>query len=161
MNGVTVPAISLWQPFAALLVNGHRYTNGKRVENRGWPLPQRMCGQWTLVHAALREPTSWDMTHAGEMGSEAGIPVSDIFLWTRAPRGGFVGAVKFGMTLSLAEARLRRDLCPVWADGLFCWETTDARPLPFVPWRGSQGFFRVPLSALPPEYQWLGEEGGA
>ena len=42
--------ISLWQPWVAAVLY-----HGKRIENRGWALPQSKIGEVTLIHAALNK----------------------------------------------------------------------------------------------------------
>lgn len=195
MSNIFIPAISLWQPWAWLLVHGHEHANGKRVENRGWPLPtgpSGMAGAWCLIHAAKAGcqmvppryhcPTpnpndspryfGWPdstclvaaMTAAANAGLEVCPRVGDVMQC-----GGIVGAVRWdgycdrqnGTWSTMSRICDLKDATPrlrYWfGDTRYLWFTMDARPLPFVPWRGRQGFFRVPLAELPAEYQWLGE----
>lgn len=84
MSKGDLPALSLWQPYASLVVTGT-----KRHETRGWS-PGSLTGRRIAVHAALRAPkrAEIDMLHPlvcmcfGEM-------------WYRdLPRGVFVGTVE-------------------------------------------------------------------
>lgn len=175
-TGLEVPAISLWQPWAWLLVHGHEHPNGKRVENRRWPLPPRyvdlaavndkMVGKWCLIHAAKNQDVA-EFAYARDTARRAGMMPDDLWgEWTNfVPRlsfGGIVGVVQWRLQID-GESRpesgtvARAFYDSPWFVGEKGWVTEAARPLPFVPWRGSQGFFRVPLAALPVEYQWLGE----
>ena len=42
-------AISVWQPWAWLIVHGH-----KTIETRSWPAPEALIGQRIAIHAAQR-----------------------------------------------------------------------------------------------------------
>ncbi|HUX01549.1 MAG TPA: hypothetical protein VMY35_11275 [Phycisphaerae bacterium] len=165
MGVIEVPALSLWQPWAWLLVHGHEHANGKRIENRRWPLPESACGRWCLIHAAKRGATEKELLAARCVARAAGLPAPDLpwcneqLMQTNAAGavvaafGGIVGAVKWG-----APADCEAHYSSPWWAGPFGWPTLDAKVLPFVAWRGRQGLFGVPLSGLPAAYQWLGKE---
>ncbi len=99
----TLPCISLWQPWAGLLVHGHEHPNGKRVENRTWDLPATMRGRWCLVHAAktnrreefdAAEQILFDIP-------DIHLDYSEIYDPPREQRrlfGGIIGAVKLPQT---------------------------------------------------------------
>lgn len=48
--------ISLWQPWAHLIVTGH-----KRIETRSWRAPKDLIGERIGIHAAARRPTAQDL----------------------------------------------------------------------------------------------------
>lgn len=50
-----IPAISLWQPWASLVVRGL-----KAYEFRTWAAPRRFVGKRVAIHAAARKPTRAD-----------------------------------------------------------------------------------------------------
>jgi len=52
-------ALTLWQPMAWAIAEGH-----KPVENRTWPLPSRMVGQRFAIHAGKKYDPDWaEMIH--------------------------------------------------------------------------------------------------
>jgi activating signal cointegrator 1 len=92
-----VLAISLWQPWASLLVSGH-----KRVETRSWFPPESVRGRWVAVHgAATRVPRPLLVELGGKLKAiedpRANESASRIFqgISGLAPRGAVVGLVRF------------------------------------------------------------------
>ena len=166
MTTETIPCISLWQPWAWLLVHGHEHPDGKRVENRTWPLPAAMIGRWCLIHAAKaikpNERLAAGRVAATLTGWAPRVALARLTSDTEEfPLGGIVGAVKWE-TCCEVEALFEDDglgapppSIRAWAVGPHCWITSAAKPLPFVSLCGRQGFWNVPLSSLPDEYQWL------
>jgi ASCH domain len=125
-------AISLKQPWAWLVVNGH-----KLIENRSWPTPFR--GR-VLIHASK----SWDsdnfpFSHAGqfqlnrvELPYPNHMPDRVEYYLT----GGIVGEVTI-------TGCVKENDDP-WFFGPFGFLLKDARSLPFVPCRGALQIFDVP-----------------
>jgi hypothetical protein len=120
-----VKALSIRQPWAWLIVHGH-----KPVENRTWPTSHR--GD-TLIHA-------------GKVFDDEGLAsVLEVFPHMRAvlPQqyelGGIVGRAQL---LNCVQTHPSR-----WFTGPWGFVMYDARPMPFVPLRGVLGFFDVPMSA--------------
>lgn len=123
--GAGVKAISIQQPWAWLIANGH-----KDVENRSWPTKLR--GR-VLIHAGKKLDVD------GYNFVRRTFP--DIPLPTRFDVGGIVG-----------EARItdcvRRSDSP-WFFGEYGFVMAEAKPLEFVAVRGQLGFFDVDLFAPP------------
>lgn len=57
-------ALTLWQPWATLMAIG-----AKKIETRGWPMPQKIHGAWIALHAA-----SVATTPAGELRAAFDVP---------------------------------------------------------------------------------------
>ncbi len=116
-------ALSIRQPWAWLIVNGH-----KDVENRSRRTHLRGRIQ---VHASLgmtRDEYAAAYAIADEEGVE--LPPFDKLL-----RGGIMGQVDIIDCLAIA-------VCDSpWAFGPFCYVLSNPKPLPFQPCKGSLGFF--------------------
>lgn len=124
-------AFSIRQPWAWLIVNGH-----KDIENRSWSTKFR--GR-VLIHAGK------EMTDAEFEDAATSIamlrPIDPLPLgeMAKAPRGGIVGVA----TIVDCVPPARR--ASGWhVDGAFGFLIADARPLPFVPCKGALSFFNVP-----------------
>lgn len=122
-------ALSVRQPWAWLIVNGH-----KDVENRDWS-----CGYRgpLLIHAGKT------LTH--KYHREQQQVIADVFgivlpAWDQLPRGGIVGVATLVDVVDDSDSP--------WftgrVDGGCGWVLRDARPLPFYPCAGALGFFNVP-----------------
>jgi hypothetical protein len=124
-----VKALSIRQPWAWLIVNGH-----KDIENRGWYTPHR--GDF-LVHAGKaygprlhKEDQEFFMEGYGILLP----PFADI------PLGGIVGAARI--------IDCKRDLESRWyVEDSWGFVLTGMKTLPFQPLKGALGWFEVP-----PEY---------
>jgi len=46
---LTIPAVTLWQPWASLIASG-----AKPFETRAFPIPARLLGKRVAIHAAAR-----------------------------------------------------------------------------------------------------------
>lgn len=121
-------ALTIWQPWASLIISGH-----KRVENRRWLTHYRGP---LAIHAARQvDPEADDILSA------AGVtPPAD------APRGVILGVVdvvdvvRFGSRLpGFDEYNLGPDL---FAWGPYCWILRNPRPLATpIPARGQPGLW--------------------
>lgn len=133
-------AITLWQPWASLWCLGV-----KKHETRHWPTDHT---GWLIVHAAARKidkyyQREFELICVGSFGEN--------FRET-LPRGAFVGAV--WMTGCHPTHDRIYDLddlaCGDFSPGRFAWSATQntlyTKP---VPYKGQQGFFRVPADLLP------------
>jgi uncharacterized protein (UPF0264 family) len=135
-------ALSLKQPWAALLVHGR-----KTIEVRRWSTARR--GR-VLIHAA-RVP---------DQRPEAWVHVTPDIEATARLGGGIIGEARLvGCNTYRSLQRFVRDQRnhlnrPEWfqSSGLYGFVFTDARPLPFRRLRGSLYFFRVEavVAAAPP-----------
>lgn len=132
----TETALSIMQPWAWLIVNGH-----KDVENRTW---KRDFRGRIAVHAGLRmdidamrdlirgiHPVTGEALPAALIDS---IVYADI--WGDFHRGGIVGEVTI--------TGCSDDVDSLWFVGPYGFTLADARPLPFRPLKGALGFFKVP-----------------
>lgn len=136
---MTYPALTIWQPWAWLIVQGY-----KDLENRSWSTPHRGTLQ---IHAGRRfdDDFDWEWAQAIlERDHNAAMPTSlDAF-----PLGGIVGRVTL---IACAErgqrvegwspGRLFIDDSP-WFTGRFGWALKDPQPRAFQPCRGNQGLFK-------------------
>lgn len=112
-------ALSIQQPWAWLIVHGH-----KSVENRTWP-------------TNYRGPL---LIHAGKTFDHDGYEwVCDVF-GIAIPTGLDVGGIVGHATLT---ACVREHPSP-WFFGPFGFVLTDAAPMPLEPCRGQLGIFRAP-----------------
>lgn len=80
------PALSIRQPWAWLIVNGH-----KDVENRDWPTNFR--GQ-LLVHAGLTMTRRYYDQISQELGNAGLLPPGGLPAYEALARGGFVGKTR-------------------------------------------------------------------
>lgn len=119
-------ALSIRQPWAWLIVNGH-----KDIENREWPT--RFRGHF-LVHAGK------GMTRAEYEGAVDTIDYvgrKDIVLppFEALERGGIVGEAEIVGCVLISESK--------WFFGRYGFQIAHGKPLPFRPCKGSLGFFKV------------------
>lgn len=124
-------ALSILQPWAWLIVNGH-----KPVENRTWKTNFR--GQ-VLIHAGKgldvnADNDIWNNRHpvTGEQ-SERTAGLMHPNEWER---GGIVGIATITDCVTSFDS--------AYFEGPFGFVMADAKPCTFVPWRGQLGFFDVP-----------------
>lgn len=119
-------ALSIRQPWAWLIVNGH-----KDIENREWPT--RIRGR-VLVHAGK------GMTRAEYEGCLDTIDYvgrRDIQLpaFGALERGGIVGEVDIVGCVTKSESK--------WFFGRYGFVLANAKPLPFRPLKGALSFFEI------------------
>ena len=126
---LNIPALSIRQPWAWLIVNGH-----KDIENRDWKTPFR--GRF-LVHAGL------SMTRPAYEEVVTQLVMSDIlvslpdFESMRAQLGGFVGWSNVVDCIQDHPSQWKQP--ESWGFVL-----KDSEPMPFIPYKGRLGFFNVP-----------------
>lgn len=120
-------ALSIKQPWAWFIVEGY-----KPIENRSWPMPKEMVGQWCFIHASKSYVKSeWDQ--ACKFAIKAGVthlPNPD-----RIARGGIIGMVKLTRCVMQSDSP--------WFVGKFGFVMVRPYPLPFLPYAGQTGFFEV------------------
>lgn len=138
-------ALSYRQPWAWAMLHA-----GKNIENRHW---RRKLEGRVLIHAA-KGCTSREYTIALAFMHAAGVDLS------RVPqlrglgaggldRGGIVGVLTFtGEVLPPNDDRPERWHMPEQ----YGYFVRDAKPLPFLPWKGALGVFDVPDDALAAAY---------
>lgn len=121
-------ALSVRQPWASAII-----TRGKPVENRSWPTGVRGL---VLVHASSRRPTKSDIAEYEKVARWAVVEEP----WGSHPcdalLGGFVGAVEIVDCVRAMDSP--------WFFGDYGFVLRNPRPLPFVPYKGSLGFFDIP-----------------
>lgn len=136
MTNVYTKCISLWQPWATLLVRGF-----KKNETRSWPLNHR--GR-TLIHAAKR----WTREQARLCASWPFNEYLDIR--ETLPLGCLVGVVDFARVDPVHECGVAfhshewhfGDYSP----GRWVWQTSDRIEFTFpIPHRGAQGVVNVDI----------------
>jgi len=148
----TIPCLSLWQPWATLMAIG-----AKKNETRSWetmyrgPLAIHAAKKWSgdLAHVVCRDPYRtvldglWPSgTSAHDMGGK-GLPL-----------GCIVAVVRLHACIRIGE----RNAPPAgsnefefgdYTPGRFAWCTDNVQRLETpIPWKGAQGLFRVPISAI-------------
>jgi hypothetical protein len=131
----TLPCLSVRQPWAWLIVNGH-----KPVENRSWSTGFR--GR-LLIHAGKTLDESYLEEVQASLRMEFGEAAPVLPPIDQLERGGVVGEVV--MTDCVREHASR------YFTGPYGFVMAGAKSLPFVPWRGMQGFFNVPAHAIESE----------
>jgi len=127
-----IAALSIRQPWAWLIVNGH-----KDVENRDWPTPFR---GGLLVHAGLTMARSY-YEEVVEDVADLGLHSVTLPPFEELERGGFVGWTH-------VVDCVREHPSPWKQEGSHGFVLRDSRPIPFVPWKGRLGFFNVPREAI-------------
>jgi len=149
-----VKAISLWQPWASLMLLSTEYR--KRFETRSWDTSHRGI---LLIHSVMRMPPgSLELARREPFKSA----LEDDPLWS-IRRGHILGAVNLSRTykiegnkkLLLADGRHEESFGD-WREGRFAWWCPDAVRFktPFF-CRGRQRFFDVPdRSVLLATEQW-------
>ena len=116
-------ALSIRQPWAWLIVNGH-----KDIENRDWPT--RMRGP-ILIHAS-KGMTRDEYATARSVAYSEGV---EIPAFEDLERGGIVGQ-------AVISGCVTGSISP-WFFGKYGFVLADAQRLPFRPLRGQLGFFDV------------------
>lgn len=113
-------ALSILQPWAWLIANGH-----KDIENRVWRTNFRGA---FLIHAGKR----WGREQRDDLAQvRAAFP--DIALPASFDLGGIIGSARI--------ADCVEDYPSPWFNGPFGFVVADAAPLPFQPCRGMLSFF--------------------
>jgi hypothetical protein len=131
-----LPALSIMQPWAWLIVNGH-----KDIENRDWPT--RFRGP-VLIHAgkridedaALSLRRGYHPCHGGRGRLHLELPEA----WET---GGIVGEAEIYDCVTASENS--------WFMGRFGFLIRSQAPVPLVPCKGALGFFRPNYNEPPAE----------
>lgn len=128
MITTTIPALTIWQPWASLVAVG-----AERYETRSWPAPQTLQpGDLLAIHAA-RRATAWDKlattvaAAAARVLMQAGIDVGSVLLGEDPlPKGEIVAVCQFCgcypteqiLRPISAQERMFGD----WSPGRYAWE---------------------------------------
>jgi len=139
-------ALSIRQPWAWLITQGQAVQPPKVAEFRTWATEYR---GWLLIHASkTRDADGWAAARAVAEQHQVELPAP-----AEVATGGIVGAAR------LADCVAHSD-CPWYYAAKAGGDRralllADATPVAFVPWRGEQGLFDIPLArklqALEPE----------
>lgn len=129
-----IPALSIRQPWAWLIVNGH-----KDIENRSWSTPFR--GRF-LVHAGKALTRKQYEGVKNILWLHCDSTVSDqIPAYEDLQLGGFVG-------WSTVVDCVREHDSPWKEHESYGFVLRDSKPTPFVPWKGRLGWFNVPAGTV-------------
>jgi hypothetical protein len=130
MSAIMLPCISILQPYAWLIVNGH-----KDIENRTWPTKFR--GR-ILIHAGKAYSRLEHDDYAAEFAEDFGIQLP---AFDDMPRGGIVGSATITDCVREHPSRWKMADC-------YGFVLKDQRVRPFIPYRGQLGIFRVPSETI-------------
>ncbi|MDQ0472778.1 ASCH domain-containing protein [Labrys wisconsinensis] len=127
-------ALSIMQPWAWLIVNGH-----KDVENRDWPTAFRGP---VLIHAGkkLDEYAAADVRNRRHPVTGERLPFD---CPTEFETGGIIGEAQIVGCFTASKSP--------WFVGKFGFLIHNARPLPFRPCRGMLGFFEPDFTPIDPK----------
>lgn len=132
----TLPCISILQPYAWLIVNGH-----KDIENRGWRTSFR--GR-ILIHAGKKYSRREHDEYAEELAEDyPNRPSITLPPFEQMPLGGIVGSA------TITDCVLEHP-SPWKIVGSWGFVLKDQRVRPFVPYRGQLSIFGVPESVVKP-----------
>lgn len=123
-----IPALSIRQPWAWLIVNGH-----KDIENRDWPTSFR--GR-LLVHAGLTMTRTYYDQVVQELDGMGLLP-PDLPAYEDLHRGGFVGWTHVTDCVQEHHSKWKQE-------GSWGFVLRNSRPTEFLAWKGQLGFFNVP-----------------
>lgn len=131
-------ALSLWQPWAWLVVHG-----GKDVENRTWRTNFR--GD-LLIHASSHRLTATERLEflefcTRQFGNEEGLEIHERARHHGIDLGGVLGFVEIVDCIPDSQSP--------WAmSNQWHWLVANPRPLAFHPWKGQRGLFEVDLQEM-------------
>lgn len=145
-------ALTVWQPWASLIVAG-----AKPYEYRRWPAPAAVQGQRIVIHAgarAIRRAEVQDiLLRLRQAPEETGlVPAIAVPILERAlSQPGDLPLASGLATAVLGTPRRATEIHADVADSdridehVWGWPLTDIRPMtPIVPARGAQGFWTWP-----------------
>ena len=157
-----LPALTIWQPWAALIIAGL-----KPFEFRGWPAPAAVIGQRFMIHAGVHKVKPEDirsllyrlerdsgMSSCGEVLSPARLAtaVSIVREHGLLARGAFCGTAVLGTPVKSAVLLRGRTAPPGFEvdPEQWAWPIEQARGFAPVPATGRQGFF---VANVPDEWR--------
>jgi hypothetical protein len=133
--------ISIWQPFASLVVHGC-----KVFETRGWPAPQSLIGR-ELGIAATKSINPAQRAHCAQESFQLSYAATALPEWETLPRGALLGHVTLCAVEEIDEELLENvsvheQAFGWWEPGGYAWRLTNPVIYPEpVPIRGRQGIF--------------------
>ena len=122
-----IPALSIRQPWAWLIVNGH-----KDIENRDWPTNFR--GR-LLIHAGLTMSRTY-YDHVVQELDGMGLLPAALPTYDELPRGGFVGWTHVTDCVQEHHSKWKQE-------GSWAFVLRNSNPIEFKPWKGKLNFFNV------------------
>lgn len=125
-----LPAISIKQPWAWLVVNGY-----KDLENR--TTLKNFRGD-VLIHASKKYDTNFPLFVSDRAYDLMPNEVHSLFVTKKMDTGGIVGVATFTDSVTKSESP--------WFVGPNAFSIENARPLPFTPCKGALGFFTPKIS---------------
>jgi len=145
-----VKALTIWQPWASLIVAG-----AKPYEFREWPAPRWVQGQRIAIHAGARSVRRAELADllnrlasdiAWTTGLRPEIALPLLERWWRAPQllplASVLGTAVLGTPRRSGEITGEFGGPKDRPGGNWAWPLTDIRPLePIVPAKGAQGFW--------------------
>jgi hypothetical protein len=137
MPGVTLYALSLKQPWAALVAHGL-----KSIEVRSWPVKYRGP---LLIHAAKindERPEGWQ--YLTDEAQETAKLQGGVIAWTELVDCRFYGSLA---TFSRDQEKHRNAVNWYQATGLYGFVFGPVTQIPFHRWKGNVRLFRVTLPA--------------
>lgn len=142
----TIPAISLWQPWASLIALGL-----KRHEFRCWVPPQKFMRRPVAIHAAKKMETKKVLIKLlADYEGTAAVPVIEAAMRNELPLGGVLCTATIELVLranGLVEPLTGKTL----AGGGFAWQMNRVKAYSQpIPAKGSQGFWWWTVPASPP-----------
>jgi activating signal cointegrator 1 len=133
--------LSIWNPFAALLVNGF-----KTFETRTWKAPEWLMGQ-TLGIASTKTILPAQRAHWADPAFQSYYATTDLPPPEDLPRGYLLGTVTVD-SVELMTEELMADVSAEeqsygwWEEGFYAWRVTDPRALAHpIPIKGRQGLY--------------------
>lgn len=142
-EGEKIPAISLWQPWATLIVIG-----AKKIETRSWPITHRGL---IAIHAA-RHFGEFEGALCGKHPFREALAAAGYTDVAQLPTGAIVGTAELVECTVITRYNLPEEPERSFGDyrpGRFRWFLQQARQIsPPIPWTGKQGIFHVPKGVI-------------
>ncbi len=137
-------AITLWQPWASLILYGF-----KRFETRGWEPPRSFIGQRIAIHAARRPFNPARDVDAATCQDMNRALARHGLVWSDLPRGAIVCTAVLANAVQAGRDEEAPDRFGDYSEGRWVWHLVDILPVdPPVAFQGRQGWFDVPDKLL-------------
>jgi hypothetical protein len=125
----TIPAVTLWQPYACLIEIG-----AKPYETREFRIPVRLLGKRVAIHAAARPCVT-------QLDADILDDITEAFgrcSWAHwLPRGAVVATAI--LAESIPADRVKPDSFGYYKPGRWAWRLEDVRPIiPHIPAKGQR-----------------------
>jgi hypothetical protein len=145
MTPGTMPAITLWQPWATMIAIG-----AKRVETRSWRPPARLVGQRIAIHAAVTRRAVHLVDEQPFRAALQRAELDGLLPDDAVPLGAVVCTAVIERVDPVEHVAPFVDWVEIalgdYSPGRFGWRLVDVEPLREpLPWKGRQGWFEVQL----------------